>query len=275
MENDDTTNDRDDTSANPYPVALKKQTRKERSKANATAQKPKQDKKKSYRRSWRSASPLRKLEIIALGIGSMVGIVYLSVTIWGVLQNKWNFQAEHKPIVIHSRPPALLQTFSCTADNGFKTGNMQTFIKNIGNATAEDVFPYWFNTKVVPEKKTGNAFFDDPPEINSSSCEIAATTDQKIVFPVNAGTEMSANIQASAGTIGYKLEKGDKVQLWSSACVFYADDFGGRHGTCDTYRLAVPSNESQFRIFGSPILTCDGTEYTGIFVQTTGGRCQK
>jgi hypothetical protein len=55
------------------------------------------DKKKSYRRSWRSASPLRKLEIIALGIGAAVGFGYLGVTVWGNLETKWNFQADQRP----------------------------------------------------------------------------------------------------------------------------------------------------------------------------------
>jgi hypothetical protein len=48
------------------------------------------DRKKSYRRSWRSASPVRKLEIIFLGLAAIGGIGYLCVAVWGNLQTKWN-----------------------------------------------------------------------------------------------------------------------------------------------------------------------------------------
>ncbi len=84
MENDDTKNDGRETSGEltPAPNVENKQTKKP-NKSNSTSQKTKEDKKKSYRRSWGSASPLKKMEIILLGIGAAVGVGYLGVTFWG------------------------------------------------------------------------------------------------------------------------------------------------------------------------------------------------
>jgi hypothetical protein len=70
--------------------------------------KPAEDKKKSFRRSWRSTSPVKKLEIIVIALGTTVGAGYLGVQIWGNLQTKWNFTTEHRPLVFVTAPVSLM-----------------------------------------------------------------------------------------------------------------------------------------------------------------------
>jgi hypothetical protein len=280
MENEDTRNNQRETPSEPSQITSKKQTRKERSKANAIPEKPDQDKKKSYRRSWRSTSPIRKIEIIIGGIVAAGAIGYLGVTVWSTLQTKWNFQAEHKPIVVNIRPPQI-QFFSCNPP-GFSgeviTGNIDTHIKNIGNATARKVNPYAIMTKLIPETKSGNKFIDDAPTVTDESCKHPRFKIPGIELSLDPGRESGAGIRQTAGTIPFSVENSPMVDFYLVSCVYYADESGADHGTCDRYRLNVPVKPKPFgldNLSGTPSIPCDGSTVTGQFVPDVIGHCEE
>ena len=162
MENDDTKNSQDNTPDDILPIAPKKQTRKERSKATPTSDKSSKQQKHSLWRNWNEASRTRQVELVFLGLVAIGGVgylvAYICISIWQGRQAKTIAQMEHAPLVIHPRPPQLLMPFTCdTKKNSLTTGNMQSFVRNIGNATAEGVNPFFGMQKIIPEKKRRNA----------------------------------------------------------------------------------------------------------------------
>lgn len=273
MENDDTTKNQGDTPTELPPVASKKQTRKERSKTNQASHESTKHQKHTLWRNWKSLSRTRQLELVFLGIVAIGGIGYLGVTIWGTLQAKWHFQAEHRPLVVHNRQPELLrgQTVSCNAlDGHFYVGASQVAIKNIGNTTAYKVFPYTSHMQVVPEQKLGQPFYDDPPVVTDETCS-QPTVIAKFAFPLAPGVENQSQSPSATGTIP-PLQNGAHFQLFLSECVYYSDDNGGAYGTCDLYRLFAPVPNDPI---GTPVLTCDGRPIVGTFVGNIFGHCQK
>ncbi|MGD0601628.1 MAG: hypothetical protein ABR988_17535 [Terriglobales bacterium] len=162
FENDDTKNSQDNTPDDILPIAPKKQTRKERSKASPTSDKSSKQQKHSLWRNWNEASRTRQVELVFLGLVAIGGVgylvAYICISIWQGRQAKTIAQMEHAPLVIHPRPPQLLMPFTCdTKKNSLTTGNMQSFVRNIGNATAEGVNPFFGMQKIIPEKKRRNA----------------------------------------------------------------------------------------------------------------------
>jgi len=92
-------------------------------------------------------------------------------------------------------------------------------------------------------------------------------------FPLPPGIEKSPQIRQSAMTLP-PLNEGETVQFYVAECVYYSDDSGAKHGTCDTYRLNLPSSDPLDKFGGSPSFTCDGTPKMGIFTESIGGHCQ-
>jgi hypothetical protein len=274
MENDDTKNSKGETPADPSPVAPKKQTRKERSKANETSQKTHKKEKHGLWRNWKALSRTRQVELSFLGLVAIGGIgyliAYICVSVWQGRQARAIAQMEHAPLVIHSRPPELLMPFTCDAKDGLRTGNMQSFVKNIGNATAFDVNPFFGTRKIIPEKKRGQPFFDDPP-VGDCGAKIDKTP---MDFPLPPGVEKSPQLRQSVMTLP-PLSDGETVQLYITECVYYSDDSAIKHGTCDTYRLFLPSSDPLDRFGGSPSFFCDGVPKMGRFTESIGGHCQK
>src|SRR3989442_1388821 len=122
--------------------------------------------KKSLCQSWRSASALRKVEIVLLAIAATGGLGYLVAYIAVSVSQRSQTRREHAPLVINSHPPELLQPFTCDPKDGLHAGNMQFSVKNVGNARAYDVFPYINLLKIVPEDKVGDALIDALPPID-------------------------------------------------------------------------------------------------------------
>jgi len=269
MENNERDHDNPETPKDLTPISIKANQSKKESKSKSHSQKADAQKDKSWKRSWRSSSPVRKVEIIFLGIGTAAAIGYIGVTVWQTLQTKWISQIQYAPLVIHSRPPEFLQPFTCSAETGFHSGNMQSFVKNKGNARAVNVNPYMSIIKIIPEHKTGNPFIDDLPAVNC---------DGKFKMPgaefnLAPGDEVSPQIRQTAMTLP-PLAKDSIVQLYDMECVFYLDDYAANHATCDTYRLELPSTNSLDKLRGSPSFTCDGTERIGKFTGAITGHCQ-
>lgn len=277
MEDDGRNNNSTDASQSLPPASdAPKQQSKQPKKASSRSKKTNNDKKKSFRRSWQSSGPVAKWTLRATAIGATAAllyfIAYIVVSCNQARQTEHIVQIEHAPLVIHSRPPELLMPFTCDPKEGLRTGNMQSFVKNIGNATAYDVNPFLFNeTKIVPEKKTGHASFDDPPVGDCGAPMDKTPMD----FPLPPGIEKSPQIRQSVMTAHALNGEKETVQFYYAECVYYSDDSAVRHATCDTYRLYLPSSDPLDRFGGTPIFACDGTPRTGKFTESIGGHCQK
>ena len=138
MDNEDRSKNNPDAARGLIPTSnVPNQQSKKPNKPRRSPKQTQDNKKKSYRRSWRSASPLRKLEIIGIGVGAIVGIAYVLVTAWGNLQTKWNFEAERRPSITagsytifdtvteKATPPVVGHPFGVTIT-----------LKNVGKSTA-------------------------------------------------------------------------------------------------------------------------------------------
>jgi hypothetical protein len=211
------------------------------------------------------------LGIVFAGITAAAAVGYLLVSIWQTRQAKHLAQIEFRPLVVNSRPPELLQPFVCDQKrNALSTGNLRTFVKNVGRARAINVVPYMMMMKVIPEKKTGQAFIDDVPSVN---CDLKPTMPEA-TFNLAPGQEWDTQIRQSVLSV-FGLPEGAAVQLYLVSCVYYSDEYGSNHGTCDTYRLNLPSINALDVFSGSPSFICDGTPRTGRFAGAITGHCQK
>jgi hypothetical protein len=246
------------------------QRTKKNDKSKTRSKESKHDKKKSFRRSWRSASPITKWTLVFVGVAAGSTLVYVGVTFWQTLEVRWAAHEQHMPLVINSRPAQFLQPFVCDVQKGFHTGNMQTAVKNIGNASAQHVVPFLNSWKIIPEKKTGNPVFDALPEAN---CRMRLNA-KELESPLAPGQEVFPQIRQMAGPVP-PITKTDPVQLYWVSCVYYSDEYGGNHGTCDTYRLLLPSTNPLDLLSGSPTFFCDAAAKIGKFQDTVGGHCQE
>ena len=249
----------------------KKQTRANRStgKKNPT-QAQESVVKKSFRRSWRAASPINKTGVVFAGLAALATLGYLAVSIWQTLENKQAARAQHMPLVINSRAPELLQPFVCDVKNGLHTGNMRNGMKNIGTASAYQVMPFSAIVKIVPEKKTGDQFVDEIPDVNCGGSMSA----KELESPLPPGRELQPQLRQMVVSVP-PIAETDPVQLYWVNCVYYADEYGGRHATCDRYRLTLPSDNQLDALSGSPTFYCDAKPRTGRFDGTIGGHCQQ
>ena len=279
MENNDRKNNNSDTSKSlPSISDIPNQQTKKPKKSRRTPKTPDDEKRKSYRRSWRSTGPVRRTEIILLAVGAAGALGYLGVTVWGTLQTKWNFQAEHKPVVIHSRPPKLMQTFTCDAANHIAhMGNMQVFFKNVGTAQAGNVSWEQMVDKVIPQNKTGDNYIDLPPEITPATC--TGTMDDGKETKMAPGVELALQMRQGFTSIPEQIGPGAVVNFYLAHCIYYTDDYGGHHATCDRYRLLIPGSNNPGSnnldsIIGAPAIACGGKEVVGDFVLDVFGHCQ-
>ena len=275
---------------------------KKPNKGRNTAQKSDAQQKKSYRRSWRSSSPVRKLEIIILAIGAAVGIGYLGTMIWGNLQTSQNFATEHRPRVVFSRPPELLGTVECQITDKaiyLHMGAMRIWVKNNGHGEANGAFVAGPMLQLVPEKPIGLHEIDDVPSIDDQFCNQKFSPKMK-EFPVGSGEEVSVDMrqamgaqsliktnsisvtfggpqkepeatpgQASAGII---IDKDAIFQLYAPVCVIYTAEDGTPYASCRNYRMAVDGQLGSSDEYG---FSCTHTPIHGSFEQTLFGYCQK
>lgn len=210
---------------------------------------------------WKQTALHNKLLVLIGGLTLIGAIVAL-------ILSEMHRREDRRPVIINSRPPELLQPFTCDPKDGFHSGNIQTFAKNLGNIGADNVFPV-FALKIIPEKKSGNPIFDELPPAN---CNLTIT-DSSIEFSVPINIEMRPQIRQSAGTLP-PVTSSEPVQLYASSCFYYRDPYNNRHAVCDLYRLDLPSTNSLDKINGSPTFMCDGTPKIGKFTKIfSGGHC--
>jgi hypothetical protein len=267
MENDDRKNNAPDASESLTPTPnIPNQQSKKPNKSAHTSQKAKDDKKKSYCRSWRSASPIRKIEIFIGALLAAGALGYLGATIWGNLQTKWNFEAEHRPRVIFTRPPQFIEPFTCDVEKEMMlAGKFRVWFRNIGNEPAHVLLmPTEFH--LVPNKP-----FDIPilkrPVITDKDCEVIATPYGYGEFIVNPGPEEFLDSEHHQQNFPGLASVGNDAtfEFYCVIRLYYSEDSGSHHGTCVAYRFTeLPSGKDEIRC---------GEQITGFFQGTLFNEC--
>jgi hypothetical protein len=260
MKDRDAYNDGDNTAGDLQPAANSPNDKTKRpNKPRNAANKSDKDKKKSFRRSWRSASPLRKLELIGIALAAAAAIAYSGITVWGILESKWNAQSEHRPRVVFSQPPRFTELSCGISGNQLNTqiGAVRIWVKNIrsGDALNAEIVP--FNWKLIAEKKTGEPGLDDPPSITETDCSRQFKTSKtvRLKFPINTGQETSVLLDGfgvAESPIPNSFKPGDALRFYAPLCVYYRDEQNAPHGTCAMYMLDLNGRYS-FSCSESPI----------------------
>lgn len=270
-----------------------------------TTKKSSQRKKKPFREVWRSYSRVQQAKFIisflaALGVVGYL-LAYVTVSIIQERRNQGVVQLEHRPKVIISRPPQLLGTISCEVTDKaifLHTGAMRVWVKNIQKGDAVGAFIAGPELQLVPEKKIGDPFFDDPPAITDETCKANASPKARM-FPAHGGEETGIDIAQSAGTVSLIKTKSVSVtlggpqkepetpagekpsarvpiakdavfQLYAPVCVYYFDEDGARYGSCRSYRLVV-SGRTGPDTYG---FSCTDSPVEGTFETTLFGYCE-
>jgi hypothetical protein len=266
MKNNGTPNNNPDAAQHVTPAPTKTKGRKKQSKSGDDPKKTSKQKKKGLCEGWRASSPLKKAELILLALVAAGGVGYLVAYIVVSNSQKHQTQMQYSPLVINSRPPELLQPFICDREKGLLVGNLNAFIKNVGNVRAIDVLPLIVAMKIVPEKKTGNAFIDNPP---GGLCGMITSGK------MNLAPGQDFTVMARQGSTSIpKLAESSSVQFYLESCIYYFDEYRTNHSTCDIYRLFLPSSSPPDVLSGSPEFVCDGKPKSGKFLDTGNG-CQK
>jgi hypothetical protein len=273
MKDNDTDQNRADSSQDATSTSPDTKRTKKNNKTKPSAYKANKDKGKSFCRSWKSASPITKLTVIFAGLAALSALAYVVVAIWQTVEVRLGRLAQHMPLVINSRPPEVLGGFTCDPKQGFRFDAMRTYIKNIGDGRAIDMDSRYYEPKVIPaEHPTGNAFIDAVPQVDCTK-KLNPVKDQSRIT-LAPGEVWRWDIAPLVGTFPQSLT-GATLQMFFVSCAYYSDEYGGTHGTCDTYRLQFPNADFTSAFGRTPVFVCDGTTRTGEFFGTPGGHCQQ
>jgi hypothetical protein len=267
----------------PTPDAPTIQTNENTEATKKLNNKPKQNKKWSLIQHWERASRAKQVKWILEAVAVIIALSMLGVYVCDYYQRETQFSIEHRPKIIFSRPPEFVVypgpqelpgMVACKIlDNGvgFQTGTFHLWIKNIGNEDALGVFIFP-NVKIVPEQKTGEPTFDDPPSITDTTCKNPGKPPKNL-FPVYRGKEIEIPIRQVTET--YSLEKkiasGTKFSLYAAFCINYTDGSGKPYGSCRTYRMTVNGQKGSLNPFS---FFCDGNTFIGDFQPTFSDYCE-
>jgi hypothetical protein len=100
VKDDAKSNNESDALEDLMPTAVETKQGKKSSKGKPKPQKTKDQKKKSFRRSWQAASPITKLTVWLVGLAAAGTVGYFGVTVWQTLEVRWAAHAQHMPLVI-------------------------------------------------------------------------------------------------------------------------------------------------------------------------------
>jgi hypothetical protein len=264
-----------------------------------------QKKKKKWTliRHWRAAHRKQQFIWIMSAIGGLIAVGYLINYTWGNLQTKWNFETEHRPLVVISRPPEIVGNFQCIVtkrEMWGRTDSMKVWVKNLSKTgDAQGAFIAGPMFKLVPNKKIGDPFYGGPPVIEQQNCWNTVKPEMT-PFPVERDQEVRADIRQSAfstalakstsNTVSFSgpqdesganagenpserltLPKDTVFQLYAPVCVYYFDKSGKRYGSCRTYRF-MPTHIVHEDAFS---FSCMETPVTGTFTEALFGYCQE
>jgi hypothetical protein len=231
---------------------------------------PQRSRKWSLFDHWNRASYAKQIGWIGKALGGAVAVGVLIIYVLGYQETKRANRAQHMPLVINSKAPEFLQPFICDLPSGLHSGNIQTGAKNIGTAVALRVNPFFGMARVVPEKRTGRAI-DEPPNVD---CNMKLKPSD-MEFPLEPGRETMPQIRQMAMSLP-PIKSDDPLQLYWVECVYYMDEYGGEHATCDRFRLSFPTNDNPLDVLsGTPTFFCDSLPRKGKFIPTVGGHCEK
>jgi len=222
-------------------------------KANSRKQVPKWQ-------SWEKAAQDRKfLAIIAVvAIAAVAAFAAIAIRVRDAY-TEYRSALDRRPMLINQSPPALLQPLVCDARKGLHTGAMRVFIKNIGTARATNIVPSLV-LRVVPEQ---NANVPDNGQIPRGNCRdrpLAAAARA----PLAAGeTDSPLLPQPVLKFPPFPPQR--HVSLYGLSCIYYTDDAGANHASCDTYHLRPAA--------GTPTFMCDGSAGSGTFVAALVASC--
>lgn len=225
-------------------------------------------KKWSLWRHWKRASHAKRLKWILTGVGSAVGVGVLAVYVWDHVQNERHFIAENRPKLLLAGAPAFLGPIQCVVSERsihLYTGAIRIFVKNFGKGEAVSAFVNGPEFQLVPEKKVGDPFYDEPPSITDQTCRNKVSPKMKM-FSVYSGQGVYVDLAQTEGVIsliktksvtltfgippqepepptGEKpskrvpFDKDTRFQLYAPVCVYYDDGDGLSYGSCNTYRV--------------------------------------
>lgn len=304
MKNDDSKNSQSNIGEEPPDAATNGQANAGSKTSEKAKKKTAQStgKKWTLREHWNRATKKQRLEWIGGGLVGLVVLVYYGSQIWNAWQSGTYFAEEHRPKVIISKPPLLIETFACQVSQNaihLYSGSMRVAVKNIRQHDAIGAFVVGPEFKLVPEKKLGDPFFDDLPSITDSNCKVRPAPKMKL-FPVHAQEEVSANIRQTVGVVSLvktnqvsvtlggpqpepqtpkgetpaprpPIDKDTVFQLYGPVCVYYSDYKGNTYGSCRTYRLSIegrPENSDQYSF------SCSQTPIRGSFEAVFAGYCE-
>jgi hypothetical protein len=291
MENDNPASSSPKGSPELPPRSADINTDNKSKKPKAAKNKPDNKKKKwSLCRHWREATRRQQMAWVARLLGGLVAAGVLLVYCLMYKEGKRNFEAEHRPKVIVSRPPELLGVFECQITNtgiGFHIGGMRVYVKNIKNTDADGAFVIP-DTKLWTRNRTGFAEIDTWPMISPGQC--GPTGNKQTLFPINGGQEIQMELGETRGGMalppspnGVKIgvfgqSKSDKpaipqdtvLELFAPICVHYSA--GDRvFGSCKNYRLRVAGRERYPDPYG---FSCQETPVIGVFEEQVMNYCE-
>lgn len=269
-------------------------------------------KKWSLREHWKRASQRQRLEWVLKGLAGLItaltaiggGIYFIA----SYIQNGRQFVEEHRPRIVFSEPPSLIpipglsppqpgRVICQITDKAihWHIASLRFWVGN-GGGNAKDVFIPEVFAKIVPEQKTNNPIFDNPPIVNDETCKKHGHPAVKEI-PLGSHLKTPLNIRQIAGLLplfnpGNSITLGGgepipppdlkpsdwthiapdaKVELYVVACVDYSGEDGTSYASCATYRFVVNGQEATLDPYG---FSCQGMPLYGTFQPTFGGYCQ-
>jgi len=183
--------------------------------------------------------------LVVVGIALIVGIGIMTHLVMSSRDNSGAL-----PRLVLTKQPEFVDSPVCDVKTGFRASDVRTFIKNIGDAPANNVIET-FSLRLVPEKKVGLPEFDEIPQGNCKTRPVV-----KPVANIMAGEEEGIPVLPAPVLTMPPLLKGEAAQLYGTTCFYYSDIAGAAHASCETHH---------FTLANDPVFICDATPKIGDF----------
>lgn len=204
--------------------------------------------------SWENNALDRRFRMIGIAFAVVGGIsiIAIGILIWQSHRQNPGGAGSARATVVNERAPEILAPFTCDLRGGFHSGAVRAFFKNMGNGDAKNMIEF-FSMRLVPERKIGNAEFDQIPNGNCGDRPLQGHS----VGVLAAGRSVSAELPGPPVAVP-PLLTGEGTQLYGVSCAYFSDASGTDHASCETYRFK-PDNGTAFM--------CDATPKQGKFVE--------
>jgi len=205
--------------------------------------------------SWENNALDRRFRMIGVAFAVIGGmsVIAIGVLVWQSHKQNPGGPGSLRATVINARAPEMLAPFTCDLRGGFHSGAIRAFFKNMGTGDAKNMTEF-FSMRIVPEKKIGNAEFDQIPNGN---CGDKALQGRNVGI-LAAGKDSSTELPPPSVAVP-PLLSGEGAQLYGVSCAYFSDASGNDHASCETYRFK-PDN-------GGAAFMCDATPKQGKFVE--------